>query len=1338
VSLFKTPNDPNAQNADTAAYSNYTTQTSVIGGALPIVIGKARLAGNVIWIGDWTSSVPGGNSKLSGKGSGGGKGGQTYNYTASFGIVLCQGGPAPAILGSVWKDRSTYVPEGVQSPTPGYFSTGLIGQSPWPYLTSSKPANQALGYSEMVVAWYENANLGSGGAISNYSYEITGQAANVGNVNIASDGVSVTWGGDGAQFNPLIALTGTIVISGLTYNCTWHSPTSLTLSTSYGGSATGLSYSALLGPDALVSDAITFMLTNFNCANMNPAYLGSMAGAGGLANYCIANGLGISPIVNNQDTYSSRLTEWLLVCNSEAFSSEGLIKFATYGDTAITGNGVTFTPNLTPVYTLGLDDFVVGKNTNSPPVQFSRVAAQDINNRMVVEWTNRGNQYNTETMDDEDTWSIDYQVGQRNTGSTISVHSVCLPTVAQQVLTVQLKRNVYMTRKASFTLGWAYSILEPMDLVQVPEQYPSTDYVAVRILTIDEDDNGNLAMTGEVLPFPILTPSLYQKQQSGGFTAGFNALPGSTNVPVFFEATQQMLNQNLVTQLTLFIALSGGPNWGGCAVYASTDGGASYDQVGTQNVGSQQGSLTASLAAVVDTNVPDTTHTLSVNLQESLGDLDTYTQAEADNNVSLCVVDQELMSWKTATLTGSNAFNLTYLRRGVFGSPCTSHASGAFFAQLSGGEAFQFDYQPAGASGIASQGPRVGQTIYFKFPAFNLSGQQQEETSAVTAYPYTLTAPYVRPPLSLKPYSQVYSFAPSGYGYTLAQQNGGSSVEIEGTPPVNSFSKSVTAPSIDFTATVSANAFGLIPAGTWVAQVFAIDSSGLYSTGSNLTEFVSPGFGYQAAFSVSWSSSAVAYEIFTGTSLNNMFGMGKVTPGSIPSSLTLTSIANGGYGPPDQQATNFHARAKQVIHGGIAATTIVSSTFTTVVINCPSAPASNEFANRQLILVSRAGLPATQSFPTQQINGNDTGTPLCTLNITSPGGSFYNPGDLVIISTYSTSSTQTSINDTGLISPFAPNMAISAATNASAAALTVSAAPYTGEYVTISGFSGSWAPANGTFQATNLSSSTFSVPVNSTGFGAVTGTPIVVGGLTPHVEKGNLIRVFIDPTGSASPSDPPVTIVDNTNTGWTTTSFLNVPGNGTIFIEEEPTWRTNVNTVAAPNSSAPVLSSPETVPLISVPTTNLQGLVALVELLAQNVNGLDSAELGDGLRMLYIVPGAGSSNNTDGPVYTIPNVGNTFTPDLSKGLNQYVLLTANSMINAPINVPAGTSITWTLIIDQDSAGGHNALLQPGSYFTNVNILGTALANTRSQTNWVTDQSGNTTISGTPSTDQPIP
>lgn len=70
-------------------------------------------------------------------------------------------------------------------------------------------------------------------------------------------------------------------------------------------------------------------------------------------------------------------------------------------------------------------------------------------------------------------------------------------------------------------------------------------------------------------------------------------------------------------------------------------------------------------------------------------------------------------------------------------------------------------------------------------------------------------------------------------------------------------------------------------------------------------------------------------------------------------------------------------------------------------------------------------------------------------------------------------------------------VAISAASNAAAAVLTstghglyASALPL----VTISGGTGNWAAANGTRTATIVDANTFSIPVNSTGFGALTGT----------------------------------------------------------------------------------------------------------------------------------------------------------------------------------------------------------------------------------------------------------
>ncbi len=80
------------------------------------------------------------------------------------------------------------------------------------------------------------------------------------------------------------------------------------------------------------------------------------------------------------------------------------------------------------------------------------------------------------------------------------------------------------------------------------------------------------------------------------------------------------------------------------------------------------------------------------------------------------------------------------------------------------------------------------------------------------------------------------------------------------------------------------------------------------------------------------------------------------------------------------------------------------------------------------------------------------------------------------------------------------NEAITGSSNAGAAVLTVATAPASGVSVTIQGYTGLWAPANGTWTATNLSGTTFSIPINSTGFGAQTGAPVLSFAGTPTTD----------------------------------------------------------------------------------------------------------------------------------------------------------------------------------------------------------------------------------------------
>lgn len=165
------------------------------------------------------------------------------------------------------------------------------------------------------------------------------------------------------------------------------------------------------------------------------------------------------------------------------------------------------------------------------------------------------------------------------------------------------------------------------------------------------------------------------------------------------------------------------PHWGGTYVYLSTDG-STYVQVGQVKGPARQGLLTASIAA--PSAQPDTTNTMAVSLVESGGELASGTAVDAQSGVTLCVVDNELLAYKTATLTGPNAYNLTYLERGLYGSTATSHATNAPIARL---DDLIFKYSLPSAF--------VGATIYMKFASFNIFGQAVQDLSTCIAYSYT-------------------------------------------------------------------------------------------------------------------------------------------------------------------------------------------------------------------------------------------------------------------------------------------------------------------------------------------------------------------------------------------------------------------------------------------------------------------------------------------------------------------------------------------------------------------------------------------------------------------------
>jgi Putative phage tail protein len=453
------------------------------------------------------------------------------------------------------------------------------------------------------------------------------------------------------------------------------------------------------------------------------AYIGDLST---YANYTKAMGFFVSPAITSQQQANQLLSDLAKSTNSEFVWSGGLITLAPYGDSTVTGNGVTYTPNLTPVYALTLDDFI--RDGDEDPVTCTRSDLADAYNQQPVEYSDRTNQYNIATYTAEDPAHID-EFGIR-TASTLSSHHFTNLAAAQTSAQLALWRGLYVRKTYTFKLGWSYILLDPMDLVTLSDG-ATLENELVRITEIEEDpDTGMLTFTAEEVPGGIAAPALYNTQASTRYTPNYNEDPGSVNPPIVFEIPL-MLTQTAAVEA--WLAVSGGARWGGCDIWLSTDD-QNYRFLERQNGGARQGVLTAPLPLG---SAIDQTNTLSIDMTQSNGTFNnTPMPSDATLYNTLSYVDGELLAFGSQTLTDTNEYELSYLARGAYGSTISSHATGTRFARLDD-SIFKLPIDQT----------RIGQTIYLKFVSFNVYGGGLQQISDVSAYSYTVTGNALLTPL---------------------------------------------------------------------------------------------------------------------------------------------------------------------------------------------------------------------------------------------------------------------------------------------------------------------------------------------------------------------------------------------------------------------------------------------------------------------------------------------------------------------------------------------------------------------------------------------------------------
>jgi hypothetical protein len=454
--------------------------------------------------------------------------------------------------------------------------------------------------------------------------------------------------------------------------------------------------------DANPADVIEDFITN---PRYGAAPSLNMADLSEFRTYCAATNLLISPALTEQREAFEIINEIVEAVNCAVVPSPDGLKIRSYGDSAVTGNGVTFTPNLEPVYHLTDDDFL----GEDQPVRVRRSRDTDAYNHCQIEYVNRFNQYNTETVEAKDQANIE-MFGLR-TQDPVKFDFFCEPKIARHAVQLLLQRKLYVRNEYEFELGWKYCRLEPMDIVTITDESLGLNQFPVRITRVEEDEEGVLSITAEELAVGSRSAVEYDLQSSNGYQGG-NEEPGNVNAPAIFEPPLELTDG----KSQIWVAASGGINWGGCNVWASIDN-TTYEMIGTIYGSARYGTLVSAIDA------DDTSMQVQLNTSSQIfgGTLE-----DAEVDATLCKVGDEYINYIDATLDGSGRYTLSSMLRGRF-DDASSHNAGESFVRIDRA-IFEYDFNSN----------MVGKQIYLKFTSFNGLEQKEETLDEVTAYSYTI------------------------------------------------------------------------------------------------------------------------------------------------------------------------------------------------------------------------------------------------------------------------------------------------------------------------------------------------------------------------------------------------------------------------------------------------------------------------------------------------------------------------------------------------------------------------------------------------------------------------
>jgi hypothetical protein len=718
-------------------FTGLQVNTSVQVIPVPIIYGSPRVTTNLIYYNGFqaklaaTSSGGGKGQGSSGKGKGGGSSANNVEYFASIMLALGEG-PLGA-LEIIYQNQQVYTPSTYPTNGFSYFS-GTSTQTPWSFVVSNWP-NDARPYIDTAYLAAPNAQLDNSATVPQINIVLKGLYAGSSPLNNST--ITISTGQYDTNGNP-VSFIGNISLGDADADPAYVLQDLMTNPT-YGAGF----------PSGYLDNSNLFTSTNGYTAGVGDA---------ALSTYCQAVGLAWSIVFNNAESCNSiidRLCKNLVV--APVWNGQ-VLRFVPYWDAYAasnpgwdSGNGIGlkyFQPNTGAVAAITLDQILESSGTDSDPITYTRKDPMEIYNTVRLDFKDRTNFFNDNPATVYDDSHIDAYGPRVDNLGTATEYT--LASYANISATMQLRRNISVVLTYTWRMGPLWAWLEPMQIVTIPDPANLSNTIAVRIISIEDDEEENITVVAENFPAGAASPTTLPYAPSTPPNQGqMNVPPSSVYPPIIFSPTTAFLTQQGQSSPQWIFGASGGggsayngvldPNWGGCNVWISLDN-ISYQFIGSFSGSAVIGTLTQTLGASAGSN-PDNADPLYVNLSECDGVLSSVTDTLAANGYSVCVIQDssgyELLSFTMATLVGSYVYELTGLYRGLYGTTKRMFGAGSNFMLLGPGANYlEVPIPPS----------FIGKTFWLKAPSFNGFKNAVQDLSAVTAYQFTLSGPTPLPP----------------------------------------------------------------------------------------------------------------------------------------------------------------------------------------------------------------------------------------------------------------------------------------------------------------------------------------------------------------------------------------------------------------------------------------------------------------------------------------------------------------------------------------------------------------------------------------------------------------